>query len=193
MPEALDFLRQDHRNMTALLRMLARQVDEFRSDKRPDYDVISAILEYFMSFPDAHHHPREDMIFAKLSDRDPRAAETIGDLLSEHRELAARAHEFSTNLRAVLEEAEIPREAVARCARRFIDRQQQHIDMEESAFFPAAEKALTPADWGELNALMARADSAGERFKQLRKTILQWQVEDEIAAIQDPNSNRYPV
>ena len=185
MPEALDFLRQDHRNMAALLRMLARQVDKFQSGERPDYDVIGAILDYFVSFPDAYHHPREDMIFAKLRDRDPRAAEGIGDLPAEHTELAARAREFSTRLRAVLEEAEIPREAFARCARRFIDHQRQHIDREESAFFPAAEKILTPTDWRELNALMTRADDAGERFEQLRKTILQWQAEDETAAVQD--------
>lgn len=193
MPEALDFLRQDHRNMAALLRMLAWQVDKFRNGKRPDYDVISSILEYFVSFPDAYHHPREDMVFAKLRDRDPRAAETIGDLLTEHAELAARAREFSTELRAVLEEAEIPREAFARCARRFIDHQQQHIDMEESAFFPAAEKALTMKDWCELNALMATADHAGERLEQLRKTILQWEAEDETAAVQDRDPNRHPM
>jgi len=167
--------------MAALLRMLVWQVGKFQSGKRPDYDVISAILEYFLSFPDVYHHPREDMVFAKLRDRDPRAAETIRDLLTEHTELAARAREFLTELRAVLEEAEIPREAFTRCARRFIDHQRQHIDMEESAFFPAAEKALTLKDWGELNALMAKADDAGERFEQLRKAILQWQAEDETS------------
>jgi hemerythrin-like domain-containing protein len=192
MPEALDFLRQDHANMAALLRMLARQVDKFRRGERPDYEAIGAILDYFVNFPDAHHHPIEDQMFAKLRDRDPRAAERLGDLLAEHAELAARARDFSTGLRAVLEEAEIPREAFALCARRLIDHQRQHIDREESAFFPAAEQALTPADWRELTAAMARADRAGERFERLRATILQWQAEDETAA-QDRDPNRHPL
>jgi hemerythrin-like domain-containing protein len=191
MPEALDPLRQDHRNMAALLRLLEQQVDEFRSGKRPDYDVISAILKYFVSFPDAYHHPREDLVFARLRDRDPLAAERIGDLRSAHEELAARAQEFSTGVQAVLEEAEMPREAFIRLARRFIDQQQQHIDMEESVFFPTVEKMLTMTDWAELNALLARTEDAGERFEQLRKTILQWQAEDETAADQDRDPNRH--
>ncbi len=191
MPEALDLLRQDHSNMAALLRTLERQVNEFRSDRRPDYDVISAILDYFLSFPDVCHHPREDLIFAKLNERDPRAIERIGDLRSEHDELAARAHEFLTELRAVLDEAEIPREAFYRRAGRFIDRQRQHIDMEESTFFPAAEKALMPTEWKELNVLMAKTDAARERSEQLCKTILQWQAEDEAPAV--PGLNPHPV
>jgi len=176
--------------MAALLRVLARQVDIFQSGERPDYEMIGAILDYFVTFPDAYHHPSEDMIFAKLRERDPRAAESIGDLPTQHAELAARAREFLTGLRAVLEEAEIPREAFARCAHRFIDHQRQHIDREESAFFPTAEKSLTATDWREPNALAAGADCAGERFERLRKTILQWQAEAETAAVEDRDPNR---
>jgi hemerythrin-like domain-containing protein len=193
MPEALDLLRQDHRNMAALLRSLEQQVTEFQSGKRPDYDVIGAILKYFLSFPDAHHHPREDLVFARLRDRDPLTAERIGDLRSAHEDLAARAREFSTGMRAVLEEAEMPREAFIRLARGFIDQQQQHIDMEESVFFPAVEKTLTMTDWAELNALLATMEDAGERFEQLRKSILQWQAEDETAADQDRDPTRHPI
>jgi len=178
MVEALDLLRQDHSHMAALLRMLDRQIGDFRGGRRPDYDVIAGILDYFLSFPDASHHPREDLIFAKLRDRRPQAIEAIGDLQSEHRQLAADAREFLTALRAVLEEAEIPREALYGRARRFIDRQRRHIATEESVFFPAAEASLTPADWTELGALAAKAD-LGERFEQLRQRILRWQADDE--------------
>jgi hemerythrin-like domain-containing protein len=139
-----------------------------------------------LSFPEVCHHAKEDLIFAELHDRAPRTIESIGNLRSAHRELAARASEFSTGLCAVLEEAEIPREAFIRWARRLIDQERQHIDMEESTFFPAAEKALTPTDWIELSPLMARADEAGERLEQLRKKILQWQAEDETAAVPGP-------
>jgi|SRR5579863_6338712 len=183
MVEALDLLRQDHRNMATLLRMLDQQIGEFRGGGRPDYDVIAGILDYFLSFPDACHHPREDLIFARLRDRDPQAIEAIDDLQSEHRQLAAAARNFLAALRAVLEEAEIPRHAFYERARRFIDRQRLHIGMEESTFFPAAERALTPADWTELEALMPKTD-VGERFEPLRQMILRWQRDDEAAAAQ---------
>jgi len=190
MPRALDLLREEHRKVATLLQILERHVDEFRRGERPDYDVIRAVLDYLVSFPDVCHHPKEDLIFARLRARDPLAAERIGDLRSAHEGLAARTREFSTGLRAVLEEAEIPREAFIRLASRFIDQQRQHIDMEESVFFPAAERTLTRTDWAELNSLMARTDDAGERFEQLRKTILQWQSEDEAAAVQERTPTR---
>ena len=181
MVEALDLLRQDHGNMAALLRMLDRQIGEFRDGRRPDYDVIAAILDYFLSFPDACHHPREDLIFERLRNRDLQAIEAIGDLQSEHRQLAAEAREFLAALRAVLEEAEIPRDALYARARRFIDRQRLHIGMEESTFFPVAERSLTPADWTELEALMPKTD-VRERFEPLRQMILRWQADDEAVA-----------
>ena len=192
MPKALDLLHQEHRNIATLLRILKREVDEFQDGDRPDYDLVRAILDYLLSFPDVCHHPKEDLIFDKLRDRDPLAAERIGDLRGAHEELADRAEEFSTGLRAILEEAEIPRSAFIRLARGFIDLQQQHIDMEESVFFPIVEKTLSGTDWAHLDARLAKTEDAGRRFEQLRKTILEWQAEDETTTVQHRDPNQHP-
>jgi hemerythrin-like domain-containing protein len=187
MPEALAVLRQEHRNMVTLLQTLEWQVDEFENGNQPDYDVIGATLDYFLRFPDVYHHPKEELIFAKLQERDLTIAQHIGDLGIAHQELATRAHEFATALRAVLEDVEVSREAFARWARGFIELQQRHIDMEESTFFPAAEKSLSAKDWTDLEAAMTTEDDplfgvqVGERFEQLRKTILVWQAQDQTA------------
>ena len=188
MPQVLDVLRQEHTNIATLLRTLEWQVTEFESGNQPDYDVIGATLDYFLSFPDVYHHPKEELLFSKLRDRDPGAANRIGDLRIAHQELAARARKFATALRAVLAEAEMPREALIRWSRGFIDLQRQHIDMEESTFFPTAEKALTAKDWTDLTALIKREDDplfdeeVDQRFEQLRKTILCWQAEDQAVS-----------
>ena len=185
MPEAIGLLRQQHRNMVALLRALEWQVNEFEKGKQPDYDVISATMDYFLEFPDVTHHPNEERIFAKLRERDPSIAQQVGDLRIAHQELAARARDFATALRVVLQDAEVSREAVARWARGLIDLQRRHIDLEESAIFPAAAKALTAEDWSNLSALMTTMDDplsngqASDRFEKLRKTILDWQAEDQ--------------
>jgi len=76
----------------------------------------------------------------------------------------------------------MPREEFIRLARRFIDQQRQHIDMEESVFFPAVERTLTATDWTDLNEPIAKVNEAGEHFEQLRETISQWQAEDQAAA-----------
>ena len=187
MSRTLERLRQDHCNTATLLRTLEWQLNEFETCNRPDYEVIAATLDYFLSFPDIDHHPEEELIFAKLRRRDPAAAQQIGDLQQAHRELAARADEFAAALRAVLREQEVSRDAFVRWARGFIDLQRGHIAMEDASFFPAAERALTAQDWIELSATTTRDDrSVGkpidERFERLRETILTWQAQDQAAS-----------
>jgi hemerythrin-like domain-containing protein len=175
MPKAIDLLRQEHDNIATLLRTLEWQIAAFKDDSHPDYEVIRATLDYFRSFPDICHHPKEDLIFAKLRERDPAAAEKIGDLRKAHEQLAARAREVAAGVRAVLDEEEVSRDAIVRWASDFIDQQREHMKIEESTFFPAAERILTAKDWSDLTALMTRADDplfgvqVGARFEQLRK------------------------
>jgi hemerythrin-like domain-containing protein len=188
MPQPIDMLRREHANAATLLRTLEWQVAAFRNDSLPDYEVIRATLDYFGSFPDICHHPKEDLIFARLRQRDPAAAERIGDLRKAHEQLAVRLRDAAAGMRAVLDEVEVSRDAVVRWATDFIDQQRQHINMEESAFFPEAERILTAKDWSDLTAQMTKADDplfgahVSARFEQLRQTILAWQAEDETAS-----------
>lgn len=188
----LEVLRQEHANTVRLLRTLEWQVAEFKIGNQPDYDVLCAAVDYFLTFPDLSHHPTEDLIFEKLRDRAPDTAASIGDLRTAHDELAARAKEFAAGLRAVLAEAELPREAFVRWACGFIDHQRQHLEMEEATFFPAAEKMLTEKDWNDLQVEVAKRHDPlfdakpDEKFERLRQTILTWQMQDEALRADDP-------
>lgn len=169
--------------MAALVKALEWQISEFAAGRSPDYDVIRSALDYFLSFPEIYHHPKEDLIFTRLKERAPDVIERIGDLRREHETLAARSREFSSGLRTVLDEAYVPREAFVRWGQAFIDLQNQHMHMEEGEFFPAALQHLTSADWRELEEQMTTPDDplfgehVGERFEALRRSILQWQEE----------------
>jgi len=185
----LDRLRKDHANMLQLLRTLEWQLAEFEVGNQPDYDVLLAAVDYFLMFPELSHHPTEDLIFEKLRERAPISAQSIGDLRSAHDALAARARVLAEGLRAVLAEAEVPREAFVRWCSEFIDNQRQHIEMEEATFFPAVEKTLTEKDWRDLGAkIMKRIDplfdvNVDEKFTQLRQTIFAWQRQDEALRV----------
>jgi hemerythrin-like domain-containing protein len=167
--------------MATLVKTLEWQVAEFEAGRTPDYDVIRSVIDYFLSFPDLYHHPKEDLVFAKLKQRAPEAAERIGDLRREHEALAARSRELSAGLKAVLDEAQVPRESFVRWARAFIDVQLRHMDKEESEFFPSALACLEDEDWRTLQAKMTTPEDplfglrVGERFEHLRKSILRWQ------------------
>ena len=185
--DLLGALRQDHRDMTALLGALDWQIGEFESGRQPDYELIDATLEYFLSFPDIRHHPQEVRIFEKLRERAPGLAEEGGDLAAAHEDLAARARDFATALRAVLQDVEVSREALARWGRGFIELQRRHMEMEERSFFPAAAKALEAEDWSDLIRSASADDRSrdretDDRFARIRHMILAWQAQDEAVA-----------
>jgi hemerythrin-like domain-containing protein len=185
MHEILQELHQEHKNIAKLINALEWQVAEFERGISPDYEVIGAILDYFAEFPDHYHHPKENLIFAKLRERNPGVAAGIRDLAREHEELGARSREFAAAIRAVFDEQEIPRKAFTHRARRFIDLQRNHLAMEETSFFPAADKTLTAKDWADLKARMTKGEdplfgkNVGAKFERLSRTILNWQSEDE--------------
>jgi|HubBroStandDraft_1064217.scaffolds.fasta_scaffold00090_21 hemerythrin-like domain-containing protein len=187
MPKLLEELRQEHRGMHEVLGCLGRQIDKLESDEQPDFDVICAALDYFEGFPDQCHHPKEDLVLARLGERDPVSAWIVGDLRRDHEILAENLRVFAAAIRAVLLEAELPRDAIARWGRAFIDLQRRHIAMELSNFFPAAARALTPEDWRELAAAAPsgadplRSDPVEAKYEALRRTILAWDGEDRPA------------
>lgn len=169
--------------MAALVKTLEWQIREFEVGGQPDYDVIRSVVDYFLSFPDIYHHPKEDLVFARLRARAPEAAERIGDLRREHEMIGARTRELSAGLRAIIEEAHVPREAFVRWGRAFIDLQMRHMTMEETEFFPLALQLLSAEDWQELETTMTTpedplfGEKVGERFEHLHRSILRWQAE----------------
>lgn len=185
MSEVIRILRREHANMETLVKTLEWQVGEFERGGTPDYEVIRGAIDYFLSFPDLYHHPKEDMVYARLCQRDPDGARLIGDLRREHETLASRTREVSAGVMAVLDNAQVPRESLVRWARAFIDLQRTHMQMEEEVFFPAALKVLTESDWRALEDEMKReedplfGETVGGRFEALRASILKWQAEAE--------------
>ncbi len=181
----LEMLREEHANARRLLGALEWQIAEFKIGNQPDYDVFRAVTDYFLAVPDASHHAAEDLMFDKLRERAPQAAAPIRDLRAAHEELSERIRKLADGLRALLAEAEMPRENFVRRAVEFIAAQRQHMDTEEIEFFPAAEQMLTEKDWSELQAEMAkRADPITrakvlEKFGRLRQSIFAWQDQDE--------------
>ena len=182
----IDLLRQEHRNIDKLLLVLEQELRLFARGERPDYEVIRAVIAYFEVYPDAYHHPQEDMVFKKLKARDPAAAASVGDLAAEHQSGAERLRRVAQAVQGVLMDREILRQTVDGIIRDFIARERQHMAMEERVFFPAAIKALQPQDWAEIASTLTDqkdplfSEIVEERFDAVRKHILQ--LEEEAAA-----------
>jgi hemerythrin-like domain-containing protein len=180
----LTALRQDHRNMGQLLAVVERQLERFDRSETPDYDILLGVLDYCLTYPDLYHHPKEDLVYARLQQLNPDAAKSVGNLQAEHIALAKVTHRFSTALHSILQDLEVPRETLDRAIREFVETYRRHIGLEESVFFPAAEAHLTEADWDALEAEATAQrdplfdDKNEARYAAIRADILAWANED---------------
>jgi hemerythrin-like domain-containing protein len=183
--EVMNRLQREHRNILKLLNALEHQLAIFDTTETPDYDVLAGIGEYFTGFPDRCHHPKEDLIFRKLRERDPEAAEIVGDLEAEHERIGTLARHFQEAVENVVSEVEVSREAFDAVAQHFIKDQRRHLQMEEERFFPLALEKLTAEDWAEIDARITDEDDpvfgaeASAEFAALRNVLLRWEEEDE--------------
>ena len=185
MTDMVEVLRQEHRNIESLLRVLERELSVFDRGERPDYEVVLAVIDYFKDYPDSCHHPKEDMIVGKLKARDPVAAATIGDLAGEHQEGTRRLRRVAQAVERVLNDQDLLRQNVDNIIRDFINHERQHMAMEERVVFPAALNALRPKDWADIALKLAdRYDpfyqpGFEEKFNKLRRNILEMEEEAE--------------
>jgi hemerythrin-like domain-containing protein len=181
MTDLIEVFREEHRNVETLLLVLEREFNIFDRAEQPDYEVVQAVIDYFRDYPDLSHHPKEEVLFAKLKARDPAAAAGVGDLEAEHRNGAKRLRLVARAVESVLSEQEVLRQTVDDIVRDFIEKERRHMQMEERVLFPAAAKALLPEDWAEIDARLCSDPSLDrandEKFNSLRERILRWEQE----------------
>jgi hemerythrin-like domain-containing protein len=177
----IELLREEHRDMEALLLVMERELSIFDRQGRPDYAVLQAVIDYFRDYPDCSHHPKEDMLFEKLRARSPATAEGVGDLEAEHRDEARRLRLVDDMVQSILLDHEImPRQAFDDAVRDFIAHERSHIAMEERLLFPAAAKALRPEDWAQIESRWKDTEASlfnigmAEKCQSLRDRVLQW-------------------
>ena len=83
MAEPLAAWHAEHVNFAQLLDLLEAQVGAFHRGERPNYHLMGDIVHYLRSFADCVHHPREDVAFARLAEREPAMELMINRLLQE--------------------------------------------------------------------------------------------------------------
>ena len=180
MAQAIDGLRADHANMSRLFDLLDREMAVFHEGDQPNFDLLLSLIAYMSAYPDACHHPKEDLVVERLRRRDAEAARSIDPLIAQHTKGARLTREFAELLDNVVHDVEVPRETFERMAREFSTFNRSHIAHEEADFFPLAEKLLTEADWAEIDAAIAGADplfgpEIEEHYRALRESLTKFQ------------------
>lgn len=132
----IERLSQEHRNIRKLLAILEREFETFDTGQRPDCEVIRSIISYFEIYTEVYHHPQEDLVYAKLKNRDPAAAKQIGNLAREHRKGVNRLRKVAEAIAFVLSGREGLRQNVDTVVGEFIEHERRHMMMEDQEFFP---------------------------------------------------------
>ena len=170
--------KAEHVDFVRLLGILNSQIRLFHDEAEPNYELMLDIVYYLTRFPDRFHHPKEDIAFGKLAQRDLSSQPRVRELLGEHMVIASAGRRLVEQLNSILAGAILEREAVEVNAATYVAYYRQHMAREEVELFPRVESFLSDADWNAVSdAIPVRADplfgrKVGQRYQQLHRQIL---------------------
>ena len=184
MSEVLLRIHEDHANTLRLLGLLAHQTAVIEAGKRPDWEIVRNIVDYFLTYPDLRHHPIEDQVLVLLQRKDAVTAERFADLPEEHRRLGVQLRHLAAVTESLLQDEPTAKAEYTNLLRAFVTAQREHLHREEAAFLPTARRVLGAEDWTALDLHTPRVadpvqDATDERFQHLRWRLAEWDKESQ--------------
>ena len=175
MTNDIDKLQSEHTDFAKLLDFLEAQIELFHRGEQPDYDLMLDIFYYMTHFPDRFHHPKEDLAFARLAERDSSTKSAVEELARQHRIIAESGSRFLDNLNAALAGTMLTRESVEIPGLEYVTFYRSHMKMEERELFPIARALLRDDDWVQIGvAIKPAADPLfGSQVEEHFRTIHQ--------------------
>ena len=167
----------EHRRFVRLLDFLDTQMAVFHAGEHPQYELMRDAVYYLHHFADRFHHPREDVAFARITNRDPAMELAINRLLQEHRVIGTTGETLLKLLDDILDDAIIRRAEVEAAAATYLVYYRHHLATEETEILPLAAQLLTPDDWAAVASAVPAGpdplfgDDIAARYRDLRLQI----------------------
>lgn len=135
-------LRTDHRNMAIVLDLLADIVEQTAAGKNADFELFDEIMRYMTVYPDAVHHPKEDIMYEQLRTKRPDLAEGLENVPIDHHEIAELGSALRDDVEAINAGAAVRREKLVEDTTRYVDRLRAHMGWEERDLFKRIDSML---------------------------------------------------
>ena len=167
----------EHVNFAALLDVLELQLDRFHRGEAPDYELMLDVMFYMTHYPDVAHHPREDLAFARIVERNADSRPTVERLSEQHSALKHDGNALVIALDDIVNGSITSREHVEAPGRAYIAAFRSHMDIEEAEVLPLARKLLDREDWAAIERAIRELDDpvfgkgSDERYAALRRHI----------------------
>ena len=147
------------------------------SGTEADFKLIELAINYFLTFPDTCHHPKEDMLFRQVIGYKPDEPGVIGDLIGEHKELSQLTHSIRHELNSQSAPSLVESDIIP-VLKVFLNTYRHHIETENKTFFPYVMKNLSQEEFDIIDFdLFDKEDPVYDSkteglFSSLRKEIL---------------------
>jgi hemerythrin-like domain-containing protein len=162
-------LRLDHARLSRVLREIEVQRSRLGSEPAAARAVLGEALRYLVDYLHGHHHPREDLLYARLLPLRADLGDELRALAREHDGGAGHARQLAGALRRLPAGGTREAERFARALQDYVDETREHMRREERAvFYAGVEPWLSDAEWQSL-AAQALPDDPLEDANRLRR------------------------
>lgn len=179
MKQILEELMRDHQRISAVLTILKNKLAMLKDRGRPDFNLMSEVVDYLEDYGDGYHHVREELIFGYIRDHYQQCERLVNQAAKEHQHLAQLTLALRESVDQVLIDAPFLMDEFTANLHRFIDKQSQHLVFEENQLFPLIAKHMTEQDWQQLSRIapVIRQDplessQRDERYRQLYNALI---------------------
>ena len=180
MPSAVQTIRLEHFNIASVLTCLSYLLREIENQRwRPDFELLSSVIEYLERYPAVFHHPKEeDYLFKALRLRQPEIGRILDLVHDEH----VKGGKMLAELRRALEAYRADGHAFdsfKQIATSYIGFERRHMAREERELLPLSLRVLHDEDWAEIDAAFASNEdplfgqARGKEFQRLVEHILE--------------------
>lgn len=149
--EIMLHLHNEHKYMSKLLNILREQMELIDKGETPDLAIMLDVASYMGEYSDTSHHPKEDVIYRKLSEcGDAHKAEVVS-LLIDHEASNKKTETLLASIRDAQRDATRDSLKILRLrCEDYIASLNRHMDLEESRVFPRILEALSDDDWMDI-------------------------------------------
>lgn len=133
-------LRSDHRNMSLLLDLLDAETGLLAASAEPDYELVADIMRYMTEYPDAIHHPREDLIYRHLRSLHPDIERKLQRVETDHRYIEQSGLKLRNDFAAISDGADPGRDEMITRLRQYSGQLREHMYWEEQDLFRRADE-----------------------------------------------------
>lgn len=135
-------LRQDHRHMSIILDLLEDAAEQASMGKDPDFELVEEIMRYVTVYPDAVHHPKENVVYEQLRNKRPDLAQDLDDVPRDHRDIATLGSALRDDVEAINAGAAVRRQKFIEDAMGYVERLRNHMGWEERDLFKRIDEMI---------------------------------------------------